>query len=254
MAENKRYYWIKLSGDFFRDKLIKKLRQIAGGDTFVICYLKMLILATENGGKLYYDGLEDDFSSELALDIDEDVENVSVTVAYLLRHGILVANDSVEYELLTVREMSGSETDSARRMRKHRMSQSDALVSQSDYIKSKKKEKELKQIQSESESKSTGAPTLEEVRAYAAEIGFPGNPERFFNHYESTGWKTATGNPIADWKAKLRYWMDDERKKPSNFGTILEEDFGQRRTTGNPFLDSLMDDQAAAESSVIIEE
>ena len=31
---NKRYYWLKLSEDFFRQKEIKKLRRIAGGDTY----------------------------------------------------------------------------------------------------------------------------------------------------------------------------------------------------------------------------
>ena len=28
----KRYYWLKLPEDFFRQKAIKKLRRIAGGD------------------------------------------------------------------------------------------------------------------------------------------------------------------------------------------------------------------------------
>ena len=38
----KRYYWLKLPDDFFGDKAIKRLRKIAGGDTYVIIYLKMM--------------------------------------------------------------------------------------------------------------------------------------------------------------------------------------------------------------------
>ena len=40
MAE-RRFYWLKLPEGFFRQKEIKKLRQIAGGDTYTIIYLKM---------------------------------------------------------------------------------------------------------------------------------------------------------------------------------------------------------------------
>ena len=39
----KRYYWLKLKNDFFRGKHIKMLRKIAGGDTYTIIYLKMII-------------------------------------------------------------------------------------------------------------------------------------------------------------------------------------------------------------------
>lgn len=122
MADNgkKRYYWLKLSEDFFRQKEIKKLRRIAGGDTYTVIYLKMLLRSMEDGGKLYYEGYESDFASELALDIDEDVENVKMTVTFLIANGILHENTASEFEITTAREMVGSEGGSARRMRKMR--------------------------------------------------------------------------------------------------------------------------------------
>ena len=61
----KRYYWLKLPEDFFRQKPIKKLRKIAGGDTYTIIYLKMLLIAMKEDGKLYFEGVEDDFYEEL---------------------------------------------------------------------------------------------------------------------------------------------------------------------------------------------
>ena len=36
----KQYYWLQLKEDFFRQKEIKLLRKIAGGDTYTIIYLK----------------------------------------------------------------------------------------------------------------------------------------------------------------------------------------------------------------------
>lgn len=119
MAE-KKYYWLKLNEGFFQQKEIKKLRRIAGGDTYTIIYLKLLLRSLSNNGFLYYEGIEPTFAEELALDIDEETENVSVTLSYLHRYGILEEKSEDEFFLLTTGEMTGSETSAARRMRKKR--------------------------------------------------------------------------------------------------------------------------------------
>ncbi|MEG3807913.1 phage replisome organizer N-terminal domain-containing protein [Aerococcus mictus] len=132
----KKYFWLKLKNDFFEQKEIKMLRRIAGGDTYTIIYLKMLLLSLSNEGKIYYDGIAENMVSEIALSIDEDEENVQVTFTYLLNKGLIVfGEDEDELELTNIASMIGSESDSARRMRKHRlkkMSQSDTLPSHSD--------------------------------------------------------------------------------------------------------------------------
>lgn len=117
---NKKYYWLKLKENFFTDKTIKKLRKIAGGDTYTIIYLKLLLKATETDGKLYFDGVEDTFADEIALDIDEDTENVKVTLMYLIKCGLLVEVSDYEMELTRINEMIGSETNKAELMRKKR--------------------------------------------------------------------------------------------------------------------------------------
>lgn len=116
----KRYYWLKLPEGFFRQKPIKKLRKIAGGDTYTIIYLKMLLIAMKNDGKLCFEGVEDDFYEELALDLDEDSENVKVTVLFLIRQGLMELVDETEYRLTECDKMVGSESASAERVRKHR--------------------------------------------------------------------------------------------------------------------------------------
>ena len=116
----KRYYWLKLPDDWFRQKPIKKLRKIAGGDTYTIIYLKMFLVAIKQDGKLYFDGVEDAFYEELALDIDEDPENVKVTVAYLLSQHLMILVNEDEYTLPEALKLTGSESASAERMRKLR--------------------------------------------------------------------------------------------------------------------------------------
>lgn len=117
---NKRYYWLKLKNDFFKDKRIKKLRKIAGGDTYTIIYLKMQLLSLQDEGLLYYDGVEETFEEEIALQIDEDVEDVKITIGFLLRHGLLIQDENNEYQLPETINSIGSETASTIRSRKSR--------------------------------------------------------------------------------------------------------------------------------------
>lgn len=124
MSNNKKYYWLKLKENFFRQKEIKKLRKIAGGDTFTIIYLKLQLLSLKNNGKLYYEGVEDNFIEEIALELDEDINNVELTVAYLQKHGLIVEdNNEDEYLLPETIECIGKETASTIRSRKHREKQ-----------------------------------------------------------------------------------------------------------------------------------
>lgn len=121
MAENRRYYWLKLKEDFFTDKRIKRLRRISGGDTYTIIYLKLLLLSLKDGGKLYYDGVETDFIKELALTIDEKEDDVMVTVNYLMAQNLIeVIAENDEYFLTEMPNLIGSETASTRRSRKSR--------------------------------------------------------------------------------------------------------------------------------------
>ena len=121
MAENRRYYWLKLKEDFFTDKRIKRLRKISGGDTYTIIYLKLLLLSLKDSGKLYYDGVETDFIKEIALTIDESEDNVMVTVNYLVTQRLIeVISENDEYFLTEIPSLIGSETASTRRSRKYR--------------------------------------------------------------------------------------------------------------------------------------
>lgn len=113
----KRYYWLKLKKDFFDQKEIKRLRRLAGGDTYTIIYLKMLLKSMNTDGKIYFDGIGDNFSDELSLEIDEDPENIKMTLAYLQSKNLLEVVDENEYYLSDIPTLIGSETDKAAMMR-----------------------------------------------------------------------------------------------------------------------------------------
>lgn len=60
-------------------------------------------------------------------------------------------------------------------------------------------------------SKKFQKPTLAEIREYCEQINATINPVKFFNHYESNGWKVGK-NPMKDWKAAVRNWNTMEDK------------------------------------------
>ncbi|MBQ2658082.1 MAG: phage replisome organizer N-terminal domain-containing protein [Erysipelotrichaceae bacterium] len=118
--DTKKYYWLKLYSDFFTSKRIKKLRKLAGGDTYTIIYLKMQLLALGANGYIAYDGLEKSLASELALDIDEKEDDVQVVINFLLQFGLMEQIDESTYLLPFVVECTGSETGKAIRLREAR--------------------------------------------------------------------------------------------------------------------------------------
>lgn len=130
---NRRYYWIQLAQDFFKSKEMKLLRKMPGGDTYTIIYLKLMLISLEDNGKIYFEELAQDLAEEMALLIDEDTEAVRMTLIFLSKKGLLTQHSNYEFFLEQVPEMIGSETASARRVRKHR--EQKALQSNTDVTK-----------------------------------------------------------------------------------------------------------------------
>ena len=116
----KKYYWIRLKTDFFKSLAMKKLRRIAGGDTYTIIYLKLQLLSADSEGVLYYEGIENTFAEEIASLLDEDEDNVKVTLQFLESVGLLERKAEDEYLLTEVPFLIGSESDSAERVRRCR--------------------------------------------------------------------------------------------------------------------------------------
>jgi predicted phage replisome organizer len=130
MSKQKKYFWLKLKDDFFADPKVKKLRRIAGGDTYTVIYLKMMLLSIKNGGLIEFQGIEKTLSDELSLILDEDEINVNATLIYLDKMGMIEAISDQSYLLQNIPELIGSETDSAERVR--RLRQNKALQCNTD--------------------------------------------------------------------------------------------------------------------------
>lgn len=117
-GREKTFYFLKLEKDFFDKKEIKLLRKIAGGDTYTIIYLKMLLMALADDGVFYFESIGDNIAEEVALQIDEEPENVSVTLGFLQKKGLLEIVETDKYYLNSTPEMVGQITSNALRQRR----------------------------------------------------------------------------------------------------------------------------------------
>ncbi|CAI3437326.1 hypothetical protein CIRMBP1273_01999 [Enterococcus cecorum] len=216
MASVKRFFWLKLKEDFFKQKEIKLLRKIAGGDTHTIIYLKILLLSLKNNGKVYFEGVTDNFFEEIALEIDEDIENVAICMKFLEQKGLLIYDTEDSASLTAIPEMIGSESESARRMRKHRQnnvlqektSHCNAEPSQCD--KNVTTEKELeKELEIEKE-KELQQETDKNQKGLSLSL--------LFEFWESNGFGMIAPKTRQD----LTYWVKDFQELGANEQEALE--------------------------------
>ena len=237
MADGKRYFWLKLYDDFFGSLRIKKLRKMAGGDTYLLIYLKMQLKAMKTGGVLAFRGVEQNIADELALDLDEAPDDVRVTLAYLCSCGLAETSDEINFFFPYSVENTGSEGASAQRNRDYRARKAslcDTTVTIPLRERDGEIEKEIeKDIEIEREKKKRFAPpTLEEVTAYCKERGNGVDPQHFFDYYTANGWKVGK-NPMKDWKAAVRSWENN------GFGVKKQHQNGRHKPVNLADLENL---------------
>lgn len=239
---SKKYYWLKLKDDFFNKKEIKRLRKMAGGDTYTIIYLKMLLLSLKEDGNLFFDGIGDSFGDELALELDEDLDDVKMTLAYLESKGLLEINSEKEYHLNELPHLVGSESESAQRMRRHRLnkvveieapSHCDAIVTNSDI----EIEKEL-ELETEKEKENIPYVEIVDYLNSASKKSFKSGTKASQTFIKAR-WKE--GHRLDDFKkvidTKCSEWMNTEQEqylRPQTlFGTKFESYLNQKPKLSN---------------------
>lgn len=219
----KRYYWLKLRNDFFDSVRMKKLRSVAGGDTYTIIYLKLQLAALETEGSLVYEGIENSIAEELALLINEKPEDVGLTLNFLQSVGLCeLSKDGTLCTLPEVMINTGSETASTQRSRAFRKRQALQCNTSATQLQQTRNveidiEKEI-EIEREKKDKKEAPPrrftkpTLSEIEDFINENNYIVNATKFFDYYESNGWKVGR-NSMKDWKAAVRSWEAKEQER-----------------------------------------
>ncbi|EMG24683.1 phage replisome organizer N-terminal domain-containing protein [Streptococcus parauberis] len=109
-TKTKIYFWLRLDNNFFKNLAIKQLRRISGGDTYIIIYIKMMLLSLETEGFIYFEGVLDNIAEEIAMALDEQIEDVQMTLSYFTKKGLVqIGEDGAE--MLQVPALIDQETN-----------------------------------------------------------------------------------------------------------------------------------------------
>lgn len=234
--KGKRLWWLKLPKDFFTsNNVIKKMRKLPGGDTYVVITLKLLLLSLDNDFRIYYEGIEDTFPKDIALTLDESPEAVEFTLRMLLQQGWIVEESADVLMSPKSQELAGSESESAKRVRDYReriKGEDSALLplhcNENVTLEKRREEKSRKEIEEMLEGKDLASlypdaflegkpkasPSISEVRGRAAIARFYAiSPEDFYEIFSSRDW-TAGGKEITDW-ACLYLCLESMARKES---------------------------------------
>lgn len=77
-------------------------------------------------------------------------------------------------------------------------------------------------VKKTSGSKKFKRPAVDEISAYCKERKNTIDPEAFFDHYESVGWKVGT-KPMKNWKACVRTWERNNYQQSSYGGNTVRK-------------------------------
>ena len=261
----KKYYWLKLKDNFFNQKEVKKLRRIAGGDTYTIIYLKMQLLSIKKDGIIEFEGTEKDLAEQLSYEIDEDLNNIQVTLSFLKVNNLIEEISENNFLLTKVPDCIGKEGASAERVRRHRerkallekekeqkMLQCNGEVTNSNnaVIKSNTEIEKEKEIEIEKDNNISKDIFINKVVSEWNSIGVSpiklirGTRQKMLNarikEYSEEGVLQAINNikhsdflkgqNKNSWVITIDWFL-----KPNNFNKIYEDNYNTKKKTNDPF-------------------
>ena len=230
MAE-KKYYWLKLKKDFFKRHDIKIIESMENGKDYVLFYLKLLCESVDHDGSLRFSETIPYDEKMLATITGTNIDIVRSALKVFTSLQMVEIFDDRTIFMNEVEKMIGGESESAERVRRHRALkaqplQCNALVTSgnteididtnTDLDTDKHIDKDQEEVSTAGGATPTASkrfkkPTLEEVVAYCEERKNNVDPQRFYDFYESKGWKVGNQS-MKDWKACIRTWEQRDQR------------------------------------------
>lgn len=123
MAEEKRYYWLKLKNDFFKQDEILLIEDMDNGKDYILFYLKLLCASVEHNGNLRFTDAIPYNEKMLSTITKTNIDVVRCAMKVLQELDMVEVLDDQTIYMLQVESMIGSESESAERMRRMRSRQ-----------------------------------------------------------------------------------------------------------------------------------
>ena len=222
----KKYYWLKLQEDFFDDDTISWIEEQENGRDYCLFYLKLCLKSLQSDGiliRVVGETLIPYDPKKLAEITRTDIDTVLIAMELFKKIGLIDILDNGEIYLKQLSELVGSETDTAKRVRNHRIKKK-MLQCNTDETKcnieieiEKEKEKEL------DKKKRFVPPSVDDVKSYVIDKKLNIDAVSFFNYYTENNWHDMNNKKIKNWKLKAQTWHNREKKNKNIKKDIADE-------------------------------
>ena len=128
LNQSKRYYWLKLQETFFERDEIKIIESMPNGKDYILFYMKLLLKAVHNKGRLMFKDTIPYTPEMLATITNTNVDIVRVAVDTFIKLGLMDKLDDGALFMLEVSKMLGSETAYAQKKREYRENKASGLL------------------------------------------------------------------------------------------------------------------------------
>lgn len=248
MADNKKYYYIRLKENFFDTNEIVLLESMQDGYLYSNILLKLYLRSLKDDGRLMFNNRIPYNPQMIATITRHQVGTVEKALQIFQEMGLIEVLDNGAIYMLDIQKYIGQSSTEADRQRvyynKIKQEQKPCKISckkstpeieielrDRDKDIDNKEKNNIKKESAGAHNKKFVKPTVEEVRTYCQERNNTVDANRFVDYYEANGWKVGR-NSMKDWKAAVRTW---ERREVGG----LQSRNLENSTSGSDFEDAI---------------
>ncbi len=245
MADNKKYYYLKLKDNFFDSDEMIVLESMIDGYKYSNILMKLYLRSLKGEGKLMFNDRIPFNSQMLATITRHSVGDVEKAIKLFKELNLIDVLDNGAIYMLDIQNFIGESSTEADRVRayrkrietdKNRLETGTFTNVQDDLYKcTPELEIELeidKEIDKEKKKKTTtkrfSKPSVDELQQYITDSKFNIDAQHFFDYYESKGWLVGK-SPMKDWKATVRNWnRRNEEVKPNSRTKVIKKAYDEK--------------------------
>ena len=220
MAENGKYYWLKLKRDFFKRHDIRIIEEMPNGKDYILFYLKLLLESIDHEGSLRFSDTIPYNEQMLSVVTHTNVDIVRNAMKLFIELNMMTVCDDQTIYMNEVEKLIGSaaDNDNANRVRrcrerKKQLALQNVTESVTKCNESKSIDKEIEiDITTTTTAHAREIPIKTEVYLYLKD-NYDGDIlselDKFYAYNEKRGWDC-----LPNWKATADLWMArvDERR------------------------------------------
>lgn len=147
MAENGKYYWLKLKRDFFKRHDIRIIEEMPNGKDYILFYLKLLLESIDHEGSLRFSDTIPYNEQMLSVVTNTNIDIVRSAMKLFIELNMMSICDDKTIYMNEVEKLIGSETKWAEKKRLQRAKEDNVLdVSPKCPIEKEKEEETYKEL------------------------------------------------------------------------------------------------------------